>query len=231
MSGGPISTIRAALHYWERRQEVMSHNLANTSTDGFKAERVFSRLLDNATLEAGSQTDFQAGALARTDRPLDVGLVGDGFLVIQTERGLRYTRGGSLSLDTSGTLVDLSGNPVLGRRGPIVLPDGVVQIDQNGDVKVDGAVIDNLRLERAPENSGKMMREGGLYFVPNGSGVRIREGEVAVHQGQLEQSNVNPIDALVEMLDVQRAYSALQRTAQTIDGVMQTVSRDLGRLR
>ncbi len=231
MSGGPIATIRAALHYWERRQEVMSHNLANTSTDGFKAERVFARLLDDATLEAGSRTDFKAGALARTDRPLDVGLVGDGFLVIQTERGLRYTRGGSLSLDTAGTLVDLSGNPVLGRRGPIVLPDGMVEIDPNGAVKVDGAVIANLRLERPPEGSPKLMREGNLYFVPNGTGVRLREGDVAVHQGQLEQSNVNPIDALVEMLDVQRAYGALQRAAQTVDGIMQTVSRDLGRLR
>lgn len=231
MSGGPVSTIRAALRYWERRQEVMSNNLANTSTDGFKAERVFSRLLENATLEAGSQTDFKDGSLSATNRPLDVGLVGDGFLVIQTERGLRYTRGGALSMDSTGTLIDLSGNPVLGSRGPIVLPDGVVEIKQNGNVSVDGAVITKLRLERPPDGSGKMMREGNLYFVPNGPGIRTLDGDVSVRQGQLEQSNVNPIDALVEMLDIQRAYGALQRTAQAIDGVMQTVSRDLGRLR
>ena len=73
-----------ALRYWERRQEVVSNNLANADTTGFKGERVFARLLQGTVVGPEAATDYRAGALTTTDAPLDLALEGDGFFVVQT---------------------------------------------------------------------------------------------------------------------------------------------------
>lgn len=231
MSTGPISDIRDALLYWEHRQAAMSHNLANTSTNGYKAERVFATLLDGARLQTRTETSFANGALSPTGRPLDVALDGPGFLVVQTEQGLRYTRNGSLTIDDAGLLVDSRGNPVLGRQGTIVLPPGEIEIQTDGTILVDDAPMGTLRVDATPRDGPPLRREGSHYFVAPARAARIEPGTTSIRQGHIEQSNMDPIEALVEMLEIQRAYSAIQRSAQIIDGVMQTTARDLGRLR
>ncbi len=100
-----------ALRYWEARQAALANNLANVSTPGFKAERVFARLLDERTSLVEGVTDFSAGPLDTTGRPLDVALIGDGFFVVETPKGRRWTRGGALGLDETGAL-DPSGDPL-----------------------------------------------------------------------------------------------------------------------
>ncbi|RMH17418.1 MAG: flagellar hook-basal body complex protein [Gemmatimonadetes bacterium] len=227
---GPGDAIRGALRYWERRQAALSNNLANAATDGFKGERVFGRLLEDMTLRAASRTDAQPGALAQTGRALDVALTGRGYLVVSTPDGLRYTRSGSLSVDDAGRLTDARGNPVLGDSGPIVLPRGAVEVTQDGAIRVDGEEVARFRIE-VPGGGTRLERRDGLYFVPDGAGRRLPQDEIAMKGGHLEQSNVDPVGALVELLDIQRAYSATLRTAQVLDGVMETTARDLGRVR
>lgn len=216
-----------ALQYWERRQEVVANNLANASTPGFKGARVFSRLLEDGGPTAEVRDDLRGGPLAETGRPLDLALEGDGFLVVEGEEGERYVRGGSLSLDPTGQLVTPDGWKVLGEGGGIVLPPGQVSVALDGTVRVDGAEVGRLRVERP---SSPPVREGEGRWAPSGQGEAVPREEVRLRQGQLEESNVDPVAALVEMIEIQRAYGAIQRSLQAHDSVMQTIVGDVGRV-
>ena len=135
MSDPGIKSAVQALRYWEFRQQSVTHNLANVSTPGFKAERIFAELVADrgpGPVPRG-ETDLSSGRVVRTDRPLDGSLEGKAFLVVRTETGERYTRDGSLSVDQNGMLVDARGNAILGRGGgAIVLPPGEVEIRVDG---------------------------------------------------------------------------------------------------
>lgn len=226
---GPLRIGARALRYWEARQANVSNNLANATTPGFKAERVFARLLDDATVAADGATDLSAGTLARTDRPLDVAITGDGFLVVDTAQGHRWRRGGSLSLDPTGTLVDGAGHPVLGESGAIVLPPGSVEITDAGVIRVDGQEIDRLRLVRTDDPSS-LQRAGANLWMSDAPPSPVPADQVSVRQGHLEESNVDPVGAMVEMIEIQRAYQAVQRSMQTHDGVMETITTQIGRV-
>ncbi len=224
-----IRSAARALRYWERRQEAVSHNLANVSTPGFKGERIFARLIENGDSEVLGQTDWSPGAISPTGRDLDIAVDGDGFLVVETEVGERYTRSGAFTMDETGALVTTQGHLVLGEQGPIVLPPGRVEISANGEISVDGALVGRLRLER-PADPGALQREGGSLFVPPATRESISGEPVSVRQGHLENSNIDPVSALVEMIEVERAYSAIQRTLQVADAIMGTISNELGRV-
>ena len=88
-----MSSAAAALRYWERRQEVASNNLANVSTDGFKGQKVFARMIEGALPAADAVTDFTQGSLENTNNPRDIALDGKGFFVVKTANGERYSRG------------------------------------------------------------------------------------------------------------------------------------------
>jgi flagellar basal-body rod protein FlgF len=228
LRAGGIGPGAEALRYWQRRQEVVSNNLANASTPGFKAERVFARLLQGAESPVATQgTDFSEGSIADTGRPLDLALNGDGFLVVQTDGGERYVRGGSFRLDESGALVTEDGHPVLGDGGALVLPPGQVSVQGDGTVQVDGAAVGRLRVERP---RGTPTREGTSLWRTDGPGEQLPPERVDIRQGHLEESNVDPVSALVEMIEIQRAYGAIQRSIQASDGIMQTITSDIGRV-
>jgi len=230
MGPGALGRAGDAFRYWERRQEAVAHNLANASTPGFKGERVFASLMNSGSVRPASQTDFQGGALERTGRPLDLALEGDGFLVLDTPQGERLVRGGSFQLDVSRQLVDAHGNRLLGDSGPIVLPEGDYEITRNGIVKVEDVPVAALKVVRPREDS-TMEREGGIRFRADLPPTQVEEGEVKVHQGHLEESNVDPVSAMVEMIEIQRAYSAIQRSVTVMDGVMGRISNDIGKVR
>src|SRR5919197_692135 len=159
----PLRGIQNAAHglsYYSRLQEVTANNLANASTDAFKVDRMTGRMLTGSAFPVPVEhLDLTQGSFRDTGRPLDVGLEGSGFLVVRTSAGERLSRGGSLRLDASGQLTDGDGNPVLGKRGPIVLGTGTVEIQGDGTVLVDGAMLDELRLETAADPSS-MRKEG-----------------------------------------------------------------------
>ena len=227
-----LTSAAGALRYWERRQEVMAHNLANASTDGFKGERVFARLL-GANGEGGpavqTATDLRAGTIRTTGAPLDVALENDAFLVVQTPNGERFGRGGALALDPQRRLVDAAGNPVLGEKGPIVLPQGAsIAIDAAGRIAVDGRPVATLRVERAGPGA-TLAHEGGTLLVPDAGRRAVPAAERRVRQGAVEESNVNPISAMVDMIAVQRAYASVQKAIVTMDEVRGTAASQLGK--
>jgi flagellar basal-body rod protein FlgF len=217
-----------SLRYLERKQAVTANNLANVSTTGFKAERVFANLLENQGITPRAQTDMRAGSLTATGNPLDVALEGNAMFVVATPEGHRYTRGGSLQVDANGRLVDASGNAMMGDNGEIVLPPGRAEINNDGSVLVNGDAIDRLRIERM-DATGLTHEAAGL-FRSEGAGVAVPNGERLVRAGHLESSNVTTLDALVDMIEVQRAYSAMQSSIRSIDDVMRTASNEIGRV-
>jgi flagellar basal body rod protein FlgG len=226
--------LRAAaevLRYWELRQQVTTNNLANAETPGFKAERVFARLLADETLDMGSRTDLRAGALRPTSNPLDVALEGaDRFLVVATRAGERLSRGGALRLDTQHRLVDALGDAVLGEEGPIVVPDGApVEIGADGSVRAGGEVLDRLRVVR-PAAGDSLTHEAGSRFVARQPTVDVEGADRGVRAGALEDSNTSTLDAMVELINIQRAYGAVQSGVRTLDGVLDTIANRIGRV-
>ncbi|GLC25387.1 flagellar hook-basal body protein [Roseisolibacter agri] len=227
-----LTSAAASLRYWERRSEITANNLANASTDGFKAERVFARLLGAAGEElpvAQAATDMRGGTVRTTQNPLDVALQGDGFLVVDTPAGERFTRGGSLRLDAQHRLVDAGSRPVLGEKGPIVVPAGAqVVIGDDGTVSAGGRPIDRMRVERAGAGA-TLAHEGGTLFVPDAGRTSVAPAERRVQQGAIEESNVNPVSAMVDMIAVQRAYASVQKAVTTLDSVREKATSELGR--
>ena len=224
-----MSSAASALRYWERRQEVLANNLANVDTGGFKGQRVFARMIDDALPVADTATDRRAGALRPTGEPLDLALAADDvFFVVDTPAGERYSRGGAFRLDATGQIVDAAGNALLGEGGPIHAPRGTIEIDAAGRVQVDGATVGRLRVERAPQDVA-LAHDGGTLFIPDaGARGETVDAEV-VRQGFVEESNVSAIDAMVDMIAVQRAYAAVQKTVIALDEVRDTIANQLGK--
>lgn len=233
-----IASAASALRYWERRQEVAANNLANANTDGFKAERVFARLMDEALPTADATTDRRDGTYRPTGQPLDLALNGDGFFVMGTKDGERWSRGGAFTLDPQGYLVDADGFQALGERGPIrltrdaqgkeILPEHVT-IDRGGLVSVNGVGIDRLRIERGNPN-GSLTHTAGTHYVPDESRRGVPVAERDVRQHTIEESNVNTVSTLVDLIAVQRNYAFAQKVLTTLDGVRSTITNDLGKV-
>lgn len=227
-----------ALRYWERRQEVVSNNLANVSTDGFKGERAFARLLDGALPAVDAQTDMRAGTLRPTGNPLDLAIAGDGFLVVETPDGERLTRGGAFRLDDLGRVVDHAGNALLAEGGPIVVDADearqfgasgqLVVVDRDGEVRVGDRAAGRLRVETVPPGT-RLEHTGGNMFLPPADRTPAAEGEREVRQGAIEESNVGSVSALVEMISVQRAFASVQKAMTTLDDARGTLVTEIGR--
>lgn len=216
-----MTSAAAALQMLERRQQVLANNLANVTTRGFKAETPFSRMMGNAGQASLAATDTSLdqaqGNLTETHNPLDLAIQGSGFFVVQTPAGERFTRDGTFALDATRRLVDSQGNPVLGEGGPITLPPGgIVEIDATGLITVNGKPQQRLRLETVT-NASELQHEGGTLFVPDATRKPIAPEERAIKQGFAEESNVNAMTAMTDMLAVLHRYGAAQKTLSTID--------------
>ena len=221
-----------------------AHNLANVSTTAFKGERVgFQSLLASAgkaglvpvnqalnSFEvAGSPTiDFSQGSIERTANPLDIAIEGPGFLTVQTKAGKAYTRNGQLQLSATGQLVTANGDPVLGTEGPINIPPGSVSISPNGVISVDGAIAANLQLVEFNAPADLQETGAGLYAS---STTPKPSTKSAVRQGALESANVNPVEAAVGLITIQREAEMLQRALSLFHGEMNRVATaDLARI-
>lgn len=225
--------------------EVSAHNLANLNTTGFRGEQTtFQSLMavsrptvanalslatNNFGVLEGAHLDLTPGNLQATGNVLDLGIEGNGFFVIQTASGTRYTRNGQFQLSSNGQLVTQAGEPVLGANGPIAVPAGVVSIATDGTLSVSGAVAGSIELmEFAPGT--KLTPEGGtLLAAPEGSAKPVQQP--TVKQGTLESSNVNFIGAVVTLIGVQRQAEMMQRAMSLFDSELnRTATTDLAKV-
>lgn len=224
-----VRTARS-LAFYRRLEEVTANNVANASTDAFKADRLVAWLPQGGDVPAPVQrTDLEPGRLRETGRPLDLAFEGEGYFVVATPRGERLMRGGSLRLDTAARLTDAHGAPLLGTNGPIVIAGDEVQIAADGTVKVDGASVDQLRVVRPPAPEA-LRKEGYGRFSVIGEMAAADRGSIRILHGSVEDSNVDPVLAIVDLVSVQRAYSANADALKAIDGVLGTVANQVGRV-
>ena len=222
-----------------RHMEMLSNNLANARTTGFKADRLtfeetLAQNVDNPVGPSpggpsgveprtgveernkhyvqprGAPVDMSPGAYVQTDNPLDVAVSGNGMLLIETTRGTRMTKGGPLVIGRDGTLMTNNGHPVLSNKGKhIVLPpDRVPMIDADGLVHTDDGEIAQLAIA-TPDLSKGLQKDPDGYFarLPDAAPT----ADVQVLQGHLEESNASPVRTMLELIDVQRTFSALRQ--------------------
>ena len=218
------------------KQDVLTNNLANVDSIGFKADRVsFAKFLADFAPAAplrnprpgvlightlvDSGIDLSPGLIRHTGNPLDIALSEDVFLSVMTPAGVRYTRQGNLRLSRDGTLETVQGAKVLGERGPIRIQGNKVQITDAGEVVVDTNLVDRLALVRFSDAS-LLSKEGALLFAGRQA---TAAKDALVRPGYLEFSNVNPVRTMVEMMTTLRAYEAAQRTIQLQDEALARV--------
>jgi flagellar basal-body rod protein FlgF len=220
-----------------RALEVVSNNLANSDSTGFKADRLSFREVLSGVVDAthrqvtvdGVVPDFSSGPMNRTGNPLDAAVLGPGFFVVQTANGERYTRAGSFAVSPAGELATQDGDPVLGRGGPIALGDaGAARIERDGSVRVDGRVLGTLRVVEfdKPEALG---RDGHTLWRAIGGNNRARDIDVDLEPGALERSNVNPISGMTEMIMIARAYEMFHRSIEIYRSTDEKTTSALGR--
>ena len=205
--------------------DILSNNLANVNTTGFKEENSFFTLLDaslnepgkSGTLDSAINCSVQThkalnpgqGSLTFTNRDLDVAIEGNGFLVVSTPQGIRYTRNGSLHMNAQSVLTTSDNYPVLGTSGkPITLGSGKVQISADGGVSLENSRVDGLKIVTFDKIS-TLEKEGNSLF-------RIQAGKevpstAAVRSGYLEASNVNPVLSMVHMVEIMRQFESIQK--------------------
>jgi flagellar basal-body rod protein FlgG len=211
----------------EKQLDIITNNLANVSTAGFKKDI----LSFDEVLKAQFTTDLSPGSLNYTGNKLDVALGDKGFFKIQTDRGIRYTRNGSFLLDAEGVLVIQSGDRVLGDNGPIQIKGSEITITTSGDVIADGKRMGTLSVVDFT-HPHFLKKEGNSLYIyddPTEEGRIVAPDPVLVQQRYLEASNVNPVEEMTKMIGALRAYESFTKIIQTFDEANAKLINEVGK--
>ena len=220
-----------------QRQEVISHNLANVSTNGFRAELAAFRAVpvrgDGAStrvyaLESTVGYKEEAGVVQSTGRSLDVAVQGKSWLAVQGLDGTEaYTRAGALDVNPEGQLVDMQGRAVLGDGGPITIP-----ANASVDIAADGTITARISGQR-PNAVGRLKMvtpEAPLQRGTDGL-FRAAEGDLTLdpnarlQSGALEGSNVSAVESMVAMISAARQFEQQMKAIQTAEQKEQAASK------
>ena len=212
------------------RQDVLSNNLANVTTNGFRAELQAYRAVpvrgDGAStrvysLETSVGYDDAAGPVTVTGSPLDVAMQGNAWLAVQGLDGTEaYTRQGALAIDAEGNLKTHAGLPVLGDGGPIVLPpDTTPSIAPDGTIsakQANGATTPVGKLKLVTPETKLQRGEDGLFRAADGADLST-DPNARVQDGALEGSNVSAVGTMVAMISAARQFEAQMKMLQTAE--------------
>lgn len=226
MNRGIYSTATGMLSAM-RGMDVMANNLANASTTGFKQDglvftdfyerelAVGGRNIGTMGYGAANPEEFTAndqGQLTKTGNPLDLGLpTRAGMFAVQTPNGIRYTRDGQFSVDSQSRVVDREGNPLMDDRNNVITldGDGPITISKNGEITQDDRTVAKVGVW-----NGNFVKDGVNRY--SSTDAQVMAG-ASVEQGSLEQSNVEPVLAMVEMIRYQRFFEMSQKSIQSQD--------------
>lgn len=217
-----VTSISRSLSADVQQLSTISHNVANMQTPGYRAMRSIPGATDDARLL--NYVDRSEGALSVTTQRLDLALRGDGFFVVERGGQLLLTRSGSFRLDASGALVTAVGDRVLGQSGPLVLSSPDMRVDATGDVWVGARVVDRLQIIRAAEPA-RLRPAGAAAFAYDGP-METWSGHVV--QGALEQSNVDPAEQTLRLMELTRHVESVQRAISIYDKAMDAGINRLG---
>lgn len=250
----------------QRKMDVITNNMANVNTAGFKKDTVvfqsFPEILTkrindtqsptNPSANVGTMslssdvgevyTNYTQGQLMQTGDRYDLAIRDDNSggtttpafftvgVVNPQDNSVQqfYTKDGSFCLDANNQLVTKDGYSVLGERGPIKLNSGDFTVDEKGSIIQNGSVVDKLLI--AQFNDPSQLRKFGDNLIQNNGG-EVSEFTGTIGQGYSEQSNVNVINEMVDMITVMRAYEANQKVLQAQDGTLEKAVNEVGLVR
>jgi len=240
----------------ERQMQVFANNMANVNTAGFKQDaQAFKSVMAQVQVGApifshtvgfGQQigvrpagptervfaaphalrTSFEAGRIRITGNPLDAAIQGSGFFEVKAPQGLRYTRSGMFSLDAQRRLVTNLGYPVMGTKGEIKIPPGLVHVNAQGAILVDDKPVANLKIMDFPVDDMPEKHLDGLFASDSARPAKNPQ----VQGGHIEESNVNSIGEMVKMIQSTRSYEAAQKLIQTLDHMADVSIQSVGRV-
>lgn len=209
----------------EQRMALIANNVANMTTPGYRGQNaVFKEFISSKprmdadvslVLDYGQYEMTDPGPIKITGNPLDVALVGPGFIGVQTPEGIQYTRAGNFSLNELGEIVTSRGMQVAGAGGgPVVIPADAksVAIDEKGVVSTDQGVVGALMLAEFSDLQKMEPTGNGNYKTDEPA---LPAEKTRVMQGKVEGSNVLPVVEMTRMIDVSREYQSVQRMVQS----------------
>lgn len=217
-----------------KNMEKISGNLANVNTVGYKREGLFSEILKaEGNSQIRSSVDTSQGEIYETSNPLDLALVGEGMFVVQSSNGYEFTRKGNFNISDDGFLVDEQGNKVMGKGGEINLMEYLngsqtdIKISRNGALSINDAHVADLLIAKIGDYE---KRKTGLNFnsIQDIQDFSL-ESEFEVRQGYLEESNVNPMIELENMINVSKDYETAYKIVNYLDSSLEKAN-DLGRI-
>ena len=236
-----IYTAMSGAKHTMGQQGAVANNLANTNTTGYRAETsvlravpVFSDALATRALvvDSSAGADFRPGTIQQTGRDLDVAVQGAGWIALQLEdRSEAYTRNGSLQVSANGMLQTRNGINVMGEGGPIAIPpNSVITVAKDGTISTvpfgsssneTSVVITVGRIKLVNPPEGQLTRGGDGLFRLAGGGRTEEDPAVTLIGGALEGSNVNVVEALVDMISLSRLFEMHMKLMQNAQGYAQ----------
>lgn len=240
----------------QNRMDVISNNLANAATTGYKKEGSTSQAFDTVlaykikdqtvgvraqnigTMNLGvkigeNYTDYTQGAFKTTGNTYDLAISGNGFFCVEFtnksgESSVKYTRDGSFTLNVGGYLVTKDGDYVLSDKGQRIRLDTLsdASIDQNGTIYQNERAVATIGL-RDFEDYNYLEHYGENYYQPV-EGAELKAADGQIFEGYLEASNVQVVSEMVDLISVTRAYESNQKMIQTIDSTLDKAVNQLG---
>lgn len=239
-----------------QKMDVVANNIANVNTTGYKKDMVVSRAFTEELMkrldDPGESfrhdvpvgkvsqgvfvddvyTNFTNGSLYVTGGSLDLGITGSGFFAVNVQDNNgnateMYTRDGAFTLASDGTLMTKEGNRVVGTSGDIVIPNGTIDIDAAGTVTANGVYVDTIKMTDFDDLHTLRKYGDNLYTTTAESTATAFQG--ALEQGVLENSNVNTVKEMVDIITVSRSYETNQRLILVHDTVMNRSVNDIAR--
>jgi flagellar basal-body rod protein FlgF len=206
--------------------DIAATNLANAGTPGYRAEQEYFRsvllgpdaadsqlgqTVNNYGLLGGDQINLAQGTLTATGNPLDLAIEGEGFFMVQTPNGPRYTRDGGFHRTQGGILVTAAGDPVLSTIGQqIPLPPGDVTVGADGAVSVDGGVVATVGVFTFSRGT-QLTAEGANHYVAPAGVAPVLQRNAVIHEGSIEGSNQGVIPGTMNLILVQREAEMMQK--------------------
>lgn len=254
-----LYTAYTGLRNEQNRMDIMTNNLANATTVGFKKEgstsQAFSDILavklkdnsvglrvrqpigiNNPGVKIGENyVDYSQGSFRITDNTFDLALAGDGFFAIEFtnkagETSTKYTRSGDFTLNVDGFLVTNEGDYVLDVNNQRIQLDPL----QDASIQTDGTISQGdqviARIQVTDfQDYNYLHRYGETYFQPI-EGAQTMEGSAEIYSGYLEMSNIQVVSEMVNMIAITRQYESNQKVVQTIDDTLRIAVNDLGKV-
>lgn len=242
----------------QKRLDIISNNLANAATVGYKQDNVTNQSFDNVlaikirdaseqyydrpigTMNLGVKmgevyTNYEQGSLRETGNAFDMAIVGKGFFNMSVKdksgnESIQYTRGGSFTLTHDGYIINADGNRLIGESGEITIPENTAEviIDADGTIYADGVNSGKVILTDF-EDYNYLSKVGDNWYIPM-EGANKTGSTATIQQGFTEQSNVVVVSEMVDMITITRAYEANQKVIQAVDGTLDLAVNSVGKV-